>query len=70
MIQVTTNEVKKDFPKIMSFKQYLLVVFYITANKGIVLQSSDKDRPIGHYREDWCPDNFNDYDEPVTIQNV
>lgn len=73
-VRITPVSVKKtkEYPKLMIGSDGLIVLFY-QETKGTVIKSSSKDVigfTIGHYSDTWNMDWFDDYNEPITIQNA
>ncbi len=79
MITVTTNPSQttepKSFPKLMiaskSKKCPSRIVFFINETDGICIDTGElKNIKAGAFRESWDIDCFEDYNEPITLQNV
>jgi len=73
MIQVTTNEVKKEavseYPKVMQSETGRIVLF-LRFGEGVVLYEKETAWGIGHYAKNWVMGDFKPMNTPVTIQNV
>ena len=73
MIKVTVDESAKEskpFPKLMKDKASMMIVLFVRENKGFVVRKAEGESfDIGHVSGDWDMSYFEDYNEPVTLQN-
>lgn len=72
MIKTTigkTEEQEKSFPKLMMSRFSQAIVFFESDKKGQVIRG-DSDSMPGEIYSGWSAADFEDYNEPVTIQNV
>lgn len=73
--KVKLSKVKyKEFPKLMSNKQYNFIVLFEEPKKGVVLFNNEKDQGfpphyIGYYSEHWAMDRFEDFNGKLTLKN-
>ena len=58
----------KPFPKLMKHDDGSLIVLSISDISGIVIIGNSKYTP-GHYSDSWNPSIFNDFNDPITLQN-
>jgi hypothetical protein len=62
-ITTATTEVEtKPFPKLMKGKRTGGIFFFTEPNKGLLIKE-------GRWYETWDMDDFEDYNEPITLKN-
>jgi Zn-dependent peptidase ImmA (M78 family) len=64
----------KEFPKLMSNKQYDFMVLFEKKNKGVVVYNQEEDKSfpyydVGHHSEHWVMDRFEDFNGKLTLKN-
>lgn len=77
MIKVTVGEQKtqseKPFPKLMKLKSNGKLYYFYRKTLGLPLEEPERapDKDLyGKWASGWEMDSFEDYNEPITIQNV
>jgi hypothetical protein len=60
---------EKPFPKLMVSTKSNIIVFMLSKGVGVSL-SAKAPYEFGYYTDEWASDNFTDYNEPITIQNL
>lgn len=71
MIKVTTNNTcakSELYPKLMRAKTSKLVVLFCANMCGMVIVPNHN-YTVGHYADNWGMCSFEDYNEPITLQN-
>lgn len=73
MIKVTIGESKtqevKEFPKLMKCKNDGTLFFFIEAKIGLPLQQKYSEDYLPLWASSWVMERFEDFNEPITIQN-
>ena len=73
--KIKLSKVKsKEFPKLMSNKQYDFMVLFEKKNKGVVVYNGETDitwphYDIGYYSEHFMMDRFKDFNGKLTLKN-
>jgi hypothetical protein len=73
--KIKLSKVKpKEFPKLMSNKQYEFMVLFEEHGKGVVVYNQEEDKSfphyaIGHYSERWVMNRFEDFNGKLTLKN-
>lgn len=68
------NEIK-GFPKLMKYKKtkefnYDLIVLFDKSKRGMVINSNWPGLNKGNFSDSWLMDYFEDYNDPVVLQNA
>jgi hypothetical protein len=58
------------YPQVMKHTSAQLIVLFSGVARGTVLHPGDSNYAIGYYSEAWAPEDFKNYNEPVTIENI
>jgi hypothetical protein len=67
MINVTTDEINKGYPKLM--KGVDVIVLFIEEKVGTIVKSDSNIFVIGESSNDWNMKTFTDYNGKLTLQN-
>lgn len=78
MIKVTLGEKPKEekpFPKLMRVKDYYdnngkTIVLFIEHRLGTVINNQNGYHEVGYYYEKWDMSQFEELNEPITLQNA
>lgn len=68
---IKQQTVKIDFPRLMRYnkKDGDFTVLFSSRGTGMVVESTDDDRPVGYHSHNWSMGSFSDFHGTLTLEN-